>query len=174
MKNKAVFLDRDGTIIVDKDYTHKISDLEFYSDSFSALKKIQKKGYKMIIITNQSGIGRGYFSTQDYLSFMTFFHEKLKKEGITITGEYYCKHLPEDKCSCRKPHTDLIKKAIKEHNIDVSSSFFIGDKTSDIEAGKRVECKTILVMTGKSGKDKEYEVMPDFTCKNLAEASLII
>ena len=171
MASKAVFLDRDGTINVDKDYVYRLEDLEFLPNTIKGLKTIQEKGYMLIIITNQSGIGRGYYSEEDYHLFMKGFYKLLQKEGVKIEADYYCKHAPEDKCDCRKPETKLIEKAIKEHDIDVENSYIIGDKTADILTGKKAGLKTILVKTGKAGLDKEYDVKADFVCDNLLEAS---
>lgn len=172
--NKAVFLDRDGTINVDKEYVISIDDLEFLPNAVKGLKKIQELGYKLIIITNQSGIGRGYYSEEGYKNLMKELYARLRKSRIIIEADYYCPHLPELDCVCRKPKTQMIKKAIQDHSINVDKSFFIGDKTADILAGKNMGLKTILVLTGKAGKDNKYSVKPDFICKNLYDASIII
>lgn len=167
---KAVFLDRDGVINVDKGYVYKLSNLEFIPGSVNALKKLKKLGYLLIIITNQSGIGRGYYNKRDYLKFKNEFHKILNEKGVKIDAEYYCPHAPEDNCECRKPNTKLIKNAIKEHKVYVSKSFFIGDKTSDILAGKNAGLKTILVKTGKAGKDNKYGVKADYSVENLGKS----
>ena len=174
MLNKAVFLDRDGVINIDKDYVYKIKDLEFIHKAVEGLKILQTKSYKLIIITNQSGIGRNYYSEKEYLNFRRKFNYRLNENGVKIDSEYYCKHAPVENCMCRKPGTLLIEKAIKEHNIDRKNSFFIGDKTSDIFAGEHAGLKTILVLSGKAGKDKKYKVNPDFIVKDLFDASKII
>ena len=168
---KAVFLDRDGVINVDKGYVYKLNELEFIPGSIYALKKLKNLGYLLIIITNQSGIGRGYYSEEDYLKFKEEFHEKINKEGVKIDAEYYCPHAPEENCGCRKPNIKLIKKAIEEHNVDVNDSFFIGDKTADIQAGKNSDLKTMLVKTGKAGKDCKYNLNPDFVCIDLLDCA---
>ena len=100
---------------------------------------------------------------------MDKFYKELNKEGIRIKADYYCKHAPEEKCGCRKPETGLIEKAIDDLDIDVTSSFFIGDKTADILAGKRSGLKTVLVKTGKGGKDKKFEVIPDYYLTDLLD-----
>jgi len=167
--NKAVFLDRDGVINVDKNYVYKIEDLEFIPGSVVALKKLKQKGYLLIIITSQSGIGRGYYTEKDYLKFRKEFHERLTKLGVKIEEEYYCPHSPKDECKCRKPNTELIEKAIKKYDVDISKSYFVGDKTSDVLAGKNAGLKTILVKTGKGGKDLKFNVKEDILCTDLNE-----
>lgn len=171
---KAVFLDRDGTINIDKDFVYKKEDLEFIPNALKGLKKIQEKGYKLIIITNQSGIGRGYYKIEDYKNLMKIFYKELEKKNVKIEKDYFCPHKPEEKCKCRKPNIELIERAIKEYKIHREKSFFIGDKTADVLAGKNAGLKTILVLTGKAGKDKKYNIKPDYICKDLLDASKII
>jgi len=154
--NKAIFLDRDGTINVDKGHTYHIHDLEFIGGAIGGLKKMQGFDYKLIIITNQAGIAKGIHSEQDYFSFRNEMHKRLKERGITITAEYFCPHhiegtIPEYKtdCDCRKPKTGMLEQAAKEFELDLKLCWMIGDTPSDIQAGKNVGCKTIQVMTGK-------------------------
>ena len=168
---KAVFLDRDGVINVDKGYVYEIDKLEFIPRAVEGLKLLQEAGFKLIIITSQSGIGRGYYTEEDYHKFMRYMYEKLEEHDIKIDGEYFCSHAPEANCDCRKPGTALIENAVKEHKIDLKESYLIGDKTSDIKAGENIGCKTILVRTGKGGNDKLFEVKPDFIAKDLYEAA---
>ena len=101
-------------------------------------------------------------------------NKELNKQGITIDDEYFCPHAPSDNCDCRKPNPKMINDAVKKHNIGVGKSFFIGDKTSDIQAGKNAWLKTILVKTGKAGKDNLYKVTPDFVVKDVYKASEIL
>lgn len=174
MLNKAIFFDRDGTVNIDKNYVYLPIDLEFLPNAVKGLKRFQKRGFLLIIITNQSGIGRGFYSEREYKNLMDEFYKRLGERGIKITADYYCKHDPKDSCDCRKPNSLLIKKAIKKHKIDVSKSYFIGDKTTDILAGEKLGLTTVLVLTGKAGKDNQYKVKPDFICENLYEASKVI
>ncbi len=169
--NKAVFLDRDGVINVDKNYVHKITDFEFIENSVKALKSFKDMGYKLIIITNQSGIGRGLYSIKDYKILKRQIDLSLQVAGIKIDAEYFCPHSPDDNCRCRKPSSFLIEKAAKRFNINLKESYFVGDKTSDIKAGKTAGLKTVLVRTGKGGKDKKYYVLPDITTDNLYDFS---
>jgi D-glycero-D-manno-heptose 1,7-bisphosphate phosphatase len=171
---KAVFLDRDGVINIDKGYIHRIEDFEFIPGSLKGLKILKQKGFLLIIVTNQSGIGREYYSEKEYTVLKTEFHNLLSAQGIKITAEYFCPHAPEDICECRKPSPFFIKKAIKEFQIDKTESFFIGDKTSDIQAGKDAGVRTVLVKTGKAGTDKKCKVKPDYVCEDLPAAAELI
>ena len=136
-KNKAVFLDRDGVINIDKSYVYKIEEFEFVDGIFERLREYQKNGYILIIVTNQSGIGRGYYSEEDFQKLTFYMLSKLKKEHIDIAKVYHCPHSPESKCICRKPNPGMLIKAKEKFNIDMKNSIMIGDKDSDIEAGRR-------------------------------------
>ncbi len=145
---KAVFLDRDGVINEDNEYVGKVEDFIFVKGIFRALKKLQERGYKLFIITNQSGIGRGYYTEEDYKEITEYMLNEFEKNNITIEKVYFCKHTPEDNCNCRKPKPGMILQASKEFNIDLKNSWVIGDKLSDVEAGENVGCKTILINSG--------------------------
>jgi D,D-heptose 1,7-bisphosphate phosphatase len=173
-RNKAIFLDRDGVINEDHDYVYKIEDMDFIPGSIDGLKKLQDSGYLLIIITNQSGIGRGYYTEEQYLKFRQEMHKRLQNFGIKITDEFYSPFHPKENSICRKPSPFLIQKAIEKYDINAKISYMIGDKTSDILSGINANIKTILVLTGKSGKDGLYDINADYTCKNLNEASKII
>ncbi len=132
MNQKVVFIDRDGTINKDCPYCHNIADLELYEDAIKLMKKYQDKGYIIIIITNQSGIGRGYFTENEFHIFHDEILRILKTKGINITKTYYCPHKPEEQCNCRKPKTGMIEQALKDFDIDLKNSIIIGDR-EDIE-----------------------------------------
>lgn len=169
--NKAIFLDRDGTLDIDKGYTYKTGDLKFFPEVFKALNLL-KKDFKFIIITNQSGIGRGYYTEQDMHKFNKRLVSKLEKNGIKIEKTYFCPHKPEENCDCRKPNIKFVKQAEKEFDINLKKSFVIGDHSSDIELGKRARCKTVYLLTGHGKKHKEeIKVKPDFIANNLLEAA---
>ena len=131
---KAVFLDRDGVINIDKAYVSKIDDFEFCEGVFETLFHFQSLGYLLIIVTNQSGIGRGYYSEEDFQTLMAWMQKELLHVNIKIDAIYHCPHAPEAQCECRKPRSGMLKEAIKTFHIDVSQSWMIGDKPSDIEA----------------------------------------
>ena len=175
---KAIFLDRDGTINVEKDYIYKSEDLVFEEGSIEALKTFKNLGYILIVVSNQSGIARGYFTEEDLNIFNNNMNEILKKNGVEITEFYCCPHHPDGigeykkVCECRKPNNKMIEDAIKKYNIAREKSYMIGDKTSDIGAGLKSNLKTVLVKTGYGLKDMEkvdknetliYENLKDFS-----------
>lgn len=130
--NKAVFLDRDGTINVDFGYVHTKDKLEFVPGVLDALAEIQVAGFKLIIITNQSGIARGYFSLEQYRDFENYMLEKMAEAGIFIDGVYVCPHGPQDHCGCRKPKSGLYERAANDFDIDWKSSYVVGDNERDL------------------------------------------
>lgn len=152
MKNKAVFLDRDGTIAYDVPYCSKPEDFKLLPSASEAIKLLNKRGFKVIVITNQSGIARGYFTKEALTRIHKKMKEDLEKKGARIDAIYYCPHHPDDKCECRKPKTALFQKAIQEHNINVNFSSMVGDKQLDIDAGKAAGCKTILITSDATNK----------------------
>lgn len=146
MQRKAVFLDRDGVINEDFGYVGRVEDFIFIDGVFEALKKLQQKGFLLVIVTNQSGIGRGYYSEEDFLKLSEYMKNELKKGGVTITDIFYCPHHPSKQCSCRKPKPQMILDAAKKYNIDLASSYLVGDKMSDIEAGKSAGIKNLILL----------------------------
>lgn len=168
---KAVFIDRDGVINQDLgSYVAKPEDFLFIDRAVEALKKLHDSEYKVIVLTNQGGIGKGIYTEKDLEKVHKRMHRLLAEEGIKLDGLYYCPHHPDAGCGCRKPRLGLVEQAVKDHGIDLANSFFIGDKTSDVKAGKDAGCKTFLVETGYFGSDKLYDVKPDFVVSNLLEA----
>tara|TARA_Y100000385_G_C13000109_1_gene596786 strand:+ start:497 stop:994 length:498 start_codon:yes stop_codon:yes gene_type:complete len=145
MQSKAVFFDRDNTLIIDSDYMHKIEDFKLYPDTISALKTIQSKNYKIFIITNQSGVGRGYFSIDKMHAFNDHMLNEFKKHNIEISDLVFCPHAPDDCCDCRKPQPKLINELIHKYNIDKSNSFMVGDKLSDAQTGLNAGVTGILL-----------------------------
>lgn len=129
---KAIFLDRDGTINVDYGYVHQPEKFEFIDGAIEGLKIFQSLGYKLVIVTNQSGIGRGYYSEEEYLKFQDYVDTMLNKQGIFIAAQYYCPHVEADKCTCRKPLVGMYDKAVNDLNIDWNGSYAIGDKMRDL------------------------------------------
>ncbi len=134
---KALFLDRDGVINVEKDYLYKIEDFEFIEGIFELCKYFSEKDYKIIVVTNQSGIARGYYTEKDFQVLTLWMTQEFKNRNIIIEHVYYCPHHPEitGKCRCRKPEAGMLLNAAKDFNIDLSNSIIIGDKERDIQAG---------------------------------------
>jgi len=131
---KAVFLDRDGVINIDKAYVSKIEDFEFCEGVFEALAHFQNLGYLLIIVTNQSGIGRGYYSEEDFQILSDWMQKEFLHVKIKIDAIYHCPHAPQAQCACRKPKSGMFFKAIEDFDIDVANSWMIGDKQTDMEA----------------------------------------
>jgi len=173
---KAIFLDRDGTLNEDTLYPHRIEHFKLLPGVIEGLKKLLKD-YIFIIITNQSGIGRGIYTDEDFQKFNKHLVSKLKKEGIEIKKTYYCPHHPDENCDCRKPHTKNIKDAAKEFNIDIKNSWTIGDHPPDIKMGLDAGTKTIFMLTGH-GKQHVGEIKgslkPDFVAENFLQAAEFI
>lgn len=153
--NKAVFLDRDGVLIEESDYLDSLDKIRIFSPAFEAVSLLNQHGFLVIVVSNQSGVARGYFP----IGFVTFSHEFLKNafasRGATIHHFYFCPHLPEGMvkefaidCDCRKPKPGMLTRAFRDYRIDPSSSYMIGDKRSDLEAGLRGGVRPILVRTG--------------------------
>ena len=143
---KAIFLDRDGVINKDFGYVHKVEDFVFIDGVFEALKEFEQMEYLLVILTNQSGIGRGYYSLDDFKKVTKFMLKELKEKGIKIEKVYFCPHKPEDNCYCRKPNPAMFFAAAKEFDIDLKNSWMIGDKESDIKAAKKAGVKNTLLL----------------------------
>ena len=178
---KAIFLDRDGTINVEKDYIYKSEDLIFEEGTIDALKTFKNLGYILIVVSNQSGIARGYFTEEDLNIFNNNMNEILKKNGVEITEFYCCPHHPDGigeykkVWECRKPNNKMIEDAIEKYNIDRAKSYMIGDKISDIGAGLKSNLKTVLVKTGYGLKDMEkIDKNETLICENLKDFSEIL
>lgn len=168
MKNKAVFLDRDGTINVEKNYLYKIEDFEFEKGVIEGLKILQSLGFKLVVISNQSGIGRGYYKKEDADKLFNYMLEELKKQNITIDKIYYCPHYNEE-CNCRKPKLGLFYKAQQELNIDFAKSYAIGDRKRDVEICNKEKVKGFII--NKTNNEKiESNNLNIKVCKNFLEA----
>tara|TARA_B100001093_G_scaffold423202_1_gene416030 strand:- start:1113 stop:1631 length:519 start_codon:yes stop_codon:yes gene_type:complete len=159
--NKAIFLDRDGVINHDFGYVYKISDFRLIDGVTDALKFFQLKEYLLIIVTNQSGIGRGFFTEQEFQEINSHMLKIFKNDSININSIYYCPHHPNDNCKCRKPKNYLIEKAIKEYKIDRKISYFIGDKYSDMLASQKSKLKKFFLVNSHLDNDESFETFND-------------
>ena len=154
--NKALFLDRDGTLNVEKNYVYKIRDFEFIEGIIEIIRTYQENGFLIFIITNQAGIARGFYSENDFRILTDWMIRELKTFGINIAKVYHCPHHPDitGECDCRKPKPGLILKAINEFNINPSESVLIGDKKSDILAGENAGIGKNLFIQHLLGKEE--------------------
>jgi len=179
MGNYAVFLDRDGTINEDPGYLGDPNKLKLFPESGKALSELKNDlHFMLVVISNQSGVARGLITREDVELVNTKLNELLSADNVSIDAFYYCPFHPdfnsEDECSCRKPSPKLIFQASKDHNIDLTKSYFIGDTVSDVQCGLNAGLKTILVKTGY-GKEsisilqKENKI-PTFVAENLPDA----
>ena len=146
MKTKAVFLDRDGTVITDVGYASDPDAVELIEGAGKALARIQERGFQLVLISNQSGIGRGWMKVQDLALVHARVEKLLSPYGVRLAGAFYCHHAPNDGCDCRKPAPGLLLDAAKELNICLRDSFMVGDQISDVQAGRSAGCKTILLV----------------------------
>ncbi len=163
----AVFVDRDGTVNEHIEYLSDPNQFREIPGSFAALKSIRDLGFRVVIVTNQPGIGLGYFSKEDFFVVNREMLRQASSVGCFIDKVYFCPHSKGDNCRCRKPNPYFIERAVREMNVDVSRSLVIGDMTSDIQFGKNAGCRTVLVRTGRAGEDGLYTVAPDFIIADL-------
>lgn len=170
---KALFIDRDGVINVEKNYLYKIEEFEFIDGVFESLHYAQHLGYKIFIITNQSGIARGYYSKEDFEKLTLWMVEQFKQKDIEISQVEYCPHGPNDNCTCRKPKTGMIDNILQKYNIDLSTSWLVGDKTSDIQCAMNANIpNTIQVKTGHTFD--ESLSLAKYVCSSIKDLPRII
>lgn len=182
IKKQAIFLDRDGVLIQRHDLTWKKEQMRLSPRIVHILKSFNRQGVPVIVITNQPVVARGWISEDGVDELHNILQNRLKKQGAFIDKFYFCPHHPEatlekyrQKCACRKPGISLIKKAAKEFNIGLEKSFFIGDMTQDIVAGKCAKMKTILLTnSGYKGNDGKFDAKPDYKEPTLASALTMI
>lgn len=166
----AIFLDRDGTLMRDVDYCGDPEEVEIFPGAAAALRRLKRGGYKLIVITNQSGIGRGYFAENDY---RLVEQEFLRQLGAgLIDASYYCPDMPGKNSARRKPAPGMVFEAERDHRLDLARSWFIGDKASDIECGRNAGARTILVQTGYGAEQADCGA--DRIARDLAHAAEII
>ncbi len=168
MKQPAVFVDRDGTLIEEVNYLSRVEDLRLFPFTFEAVKSLKDQGFLVIVVTNQSGIGRGVYSEEDMHTIHAAIQERLFG---AIDAFYFCPHLPCDGCECRKPGVGMIESALNDFEIDLEHSWMIGDKKIDVEAGQLVGVATALVLTGYGEKHQNsLEIAPTVIAPHLGEA----
>ena len=182
MKNKAVFLDRDGTLIRERGHIGTIQKVRFIRGAFTALKKLRQSGFKIVIVSNQSGIARGIISQSQVEKVNRHILNVLNLHDIKIDALYYCPHHPKygngnykKKCACRKPAAGMAKTAQKKLNLSLRKCYVIGDKLTDVELAQKINAKGILVLTGfgkeqLSGSDNQ-SAQPHFVARDILGAS---
>lgn len=157
-KRKAAFLDRDGVINIDHGYVSSPEQFEFIDGVFDACRHLQQQGYLLIVVTNQSGIGRGYYNEQQFHALTDWMKAQFESHGVTITDVFFCPHHPvnakppyQTNCNCRKPAPGMLLQAIEKYQIDPGQSLMLGDKKADMQAAKAAGVKRkILVLSGQS------------------------
>jgi len=181
-KRRAVFLDRDGTINAEKKYLHKIEDFEFIPGVPDAIRRLKNAGFMVIVVSNQSGIARGFYNEHAVDQLHRHIQEELARRDTSIDDFYICPHHPEEGtgeyrvvCSCRKGDAGMLLQAALDHDIDLSQSFMVGDKPADVAAGERAGCQSILVLTGYGTLAAEKpELAHTVKCLDLAGAATLI
>ncbi len=178
MTQKVIFLDRDGTLIEDTNYLSKAEDVVILPTVNEALSLFLKHNYQLIMVTNQSGIGRGYYNEDDFHAVQRYLLDYFSSHNIPFLDYYFCPHHPEkgvgeyrQNCDCRKPNPGMLKQAIDKHSIDAQKSIMIGDKDCDVDAGHALNMKSILVETGKGTQHKEWATA-DFIAPTLYDAAV--
>ena len=167
---KAVFLDRDGTIARDVNYCRRVEDFEILPGVPEAISLLNRHNFKVIVITNQSGIARGYFTEATLSRIHRHMIKELAKSGACIDAIYYCPHHPDEGCECRKPRPKLILQAAIEHNIETGLSCMVGDALKDVAAGKAAGCRAIWLNDGADIKNNSESISPDYIAPNLLAA----
>ena len=172
----AIFLDRDGTLNVDRCITYREDQFELIDGVSEGLRLLRLWGFDLVVITNQSGIGRGDYRYEDMARFNGLLIRALDHVHLSHTDFYYCPHDPvRETCTCCKPNPGMLLQASRDRSIDLARSYMIGDKISDVVAGQRAGCRTtILVRTGITDDRKRYNARPDYVAQNLLEAAHIV
>jgi len=170
--NKVVVLDRDGTIVIDREYLSDPAGLEFMPGAAESLRRLHELGFRLVIATNQSGVGRGLYTLDQLHRIHERLHDMVQSAGAALAGIYYCPHAPGDGCSCRKPAPGLLVQAASELGFDPSAAIVVGDKLSDVEFGRRAGATTILLSSHRLPKGAP--VVPNHIVQNLMEAAQTI
>ena len=170
MKQKTIFLDRDGTLIEEVNFLSRVEDLRLFPFTNEALERMKAAGFLIVVVTNQSGIARGLYDE----AAMHSIHDAIRERTHdAVAGFYFCPHLPDAGCECRKPRLGMIEQALRDFDIDMENSWFIGDKALDIETGIAAGIRTALVRTGYGLETEENsELKPDITADNILEVVL--
>jgi histidinol-phosphate phosphatase family protein len=174
MSISTVFLDRDGTLLEDPGYLHRLEDYALLPGVIEGLQALAEAGCRLVIISNQSGIGRGYYAEADFRRLTDHLLADLASHGIRIEGTYFCPHRPDEGCHCRKPATGMLERAQSELGVELAASWVVGDMPSDVELARRAGCRSVFVLTGH-GAERRGDIPPDVpVAADLREAAEII
>jgi D,D-heptose 1,7-bisphosphate phosphatase len=172
-RQPAIFVDRDDTLMVDVNYCDDPRLVQLIPGAAEGIRELRRAGYMVIIVTNQSGIGRGYFSVETLGKIHESLRDKLRERDADYDAVYYCPHLPDDGCDCRKPKPGLLLRAASDLNIDLSASYAIGDRDLDVEAGRAAGTRTVLVLNSDREQGENCKAA-DFIVSSLEEAAKLI
>lgn len=155
MSARAVFFDRDGTLNVEKNYLHRPEEWEWVPGVLEGLRIARAAGFRLVVVTNQSGIGRGYYTEADVRALHTWVQKELRSKNLSIDGYYFCPHGEKEGCACRKPRPGMILQACRDLGIDPQKSYLVGDRTTDLEAARAAGVRPIFVLTGYGMNEKD-------------------
>jgi D-glycero-D-manno-heptose 1,7-bisphosphate phosphatase len=177
MRYRAIFLDRDGTLVEPRHYPTRPDDLVLYPRLAPALRRLRSAGFKLVVVTNQSGIARGYLNMQELRDMHRSLSQRLARLGVQIDRYYHCPHHPDGvvpglsvSCTCRKPQPGMLLRAASELHLDLERSWLVGDILADVEAGNRALCRTVLVDLGTEGRPDAPIRMPDIIARSTRHA----
>ncbi|MBI5211554.1 MAG: D-glycero-beta-D-manno-heptose 1,7-bisphosphate 7-phosphatase [Elusimicrobia bacterium] len=172
---RAVFLDRDGVIVEDVHYVRSIEAMRVLPGAAEAIHRLNKAGLKVVVVSNQSGVGRGYLSLRTLANMHRALRARLAARGAKLDAIYFCPHAPAKKgeagCGCRKPATAMVERAVRRWGLSLADSFLVGDSTTDIQTARNAGCRAVLVRTGKGGRDGRYKAKPDAVCRDIGRAA---
>lgn len=177
---RAVFLDRDGTINIEKEYLYRSADFEFIPGAVEAIRLFNQAGIMVVVVTNQSGVARGFYTEDDVENLHRHISTILKSFGAHVDAWLYCPHHPDGRgsyalpCNCRKPLPGMLQEAARRYDIDLETSTMIGDKRADIEAGKAAGCRTLLVRTGYGAHEEQYVDPQTTVCDDVLSAAKLL
>ncbi|MFC2044645.1 D-glycero-beta-D-manno-heptose 1,7-bisphosphate 7-phosphatase [Chloroflexota bacterium] len=167
---KAVFVDRDGTINRDVPYCARPADFELLPTVGRGIHLLNEWGFRVVVVTNQSGISRGYFNEETLALIHQRMRDELAREGASVDAVYYCPHHPDEGCDCRKPNIGLLRRAAADFQLDLTCCYVIGDSLKDIEAARRAGCQSVLVYGGSAAP--EFKDKADFACADFYSAAV--
>jgi D-glycero-D-manno-heptose 1,7-bisphosphate phosphatase len=171
MNDRAVFLDRDGVLMRDANYVGHVDQVELIDGAPQALRRLQEAGFHLFVVTNQSGVGRGYFTREAVEQIHALLNQHFAAAGAHIERYYVCPHHPEDHCDCRKPNPKFLREAAREYGLELARCFMVGDRPSDIQCGVNAGTQTILVRTGVGQETlDQHQVAPTAVVADIGEA----